>query len=606
VRVVKFPAGGWRGLVEKALAVLALAVLCCGYARSAQAAEPFFMQQTGGFFHYVRESSTKFSDIKAKIESGYYASRGVRNLIFYCPYSATDEFRGVPAVDHFATNANTGTVEDFGAMVVAAHARGMAVSAYMGLLFVDPTNAIWVKAQKDHEAGTHSTEEKIFRWAAQDSDDAQEYGGWDYSDAAGSYYATSWERPAIDLDRAEGRAYVESVLEFWMDLGVDGFEYDSIESFWGGTPEILKDVLVTYPNGYSTGQKYLIREGPTASFDNEEENDLIGLTHILLSGDTDDRSVATDVMDGSMTVDDLEEHFAKYLDARRKVGHGAKAVSHYRDDTPAERALDAAVLAGNGAVMEIDFDQNYSALDQAHQQQYDAVFVGLARSSAEAPGASRKRVPATPDTAYAIVRQSVDGAERALNVYNFAKQPAMVKVDLSDTGIVAGDAPVDLVTDKPATAVAGNQYTVSLPASGYALLGFSETTNTGGSPDVPDPDAGTGGASTAGQGGRSPSTGGASTAGQGGKSPSTGGASAQGGSPSAGAPEGGDAGTKSPVAAPSSDRGGCGCTTVPRSGGKITALMLALALAANIARRRRSQSRAHAPTERCRLTGSPR
>jgi MYXO-CTERM domain-containing protein len=576
MRTVLLLVGARRWWVKAALTVITVAVLCCGYARRARAAEPFFMQQTGGFFHYVRESSSKFSEIKAKIESGYYSSRGVRNLIFYCPYAATEEFRGVPAVDHFATNANTGTVEDFGAMVVAAHARGMAVSAYMGLLFVDPTNAIWVKAQKDHKAGTNSTEAKIFRWAAQDSDDAQEYGGWDYSDAAGSYYATSWERPAIDLDRAEGRNYVKSVLKFWMDLGVDGFEYDSIESFWGGTPEILKDVLVTYPNSYSNGQKYLIREGPTASFDNEEENDLVGLTHILLSGDSDDRSVATDVMDGSMSVDELEQHFAKYLDARRKVGRGAKAVSHYRDDTPAERALDAAVLAGNGAIMEIDFDQNYSVIDQAHQQQYDAVFVGLARSAAEAPGASRKRVPATPDTAYAVIRESVDGAARALNVYNFAKQPAMVEVDLTGTGIVAGDVPIDLVTDAPASAVTGNQYTVSLRASGYALLGFGETAPSGGSPDIPTPGAGTGGSSAAGQGG---------------KSSSTGGANVQAGSNPMVTPEGGDSGSVSPAAAASGDSGGCGCTTAPRSGGTSAALTSALVLAVNLRRRRRSQSR---------------
>jgi MYXO-CTERM domain-containing protein len=191
-----------------------------------------------------------------------------------------------------------------------------------------------------------------------------------------------------------------------------------------------------------------------------------------------------------------------------------------------------------------------------------------------------------------VIRQSGDGAERALNVYNFAKQPAMVKVDLSGTGIVDGDAPVDLVTDKPATAVAGDQYTVSLPASGYALLGFGETNNVGGSPDVPEPGAGTGGSSSAGQGGKFPSsggvgTGGSSTAGQGGKSSSTGGESAKGGSPAAGAPEGGDAGTGSPSAAPSGDSSGCGCTTAPRSGGQIAALTLAMVFAGTLGRRRR-------------------
>jgi hypothetical protein len=381
-----------RRLIRLGLGVIALTALSC-YTVGAQAAEPFFMRQTGGMFHYPRESDTKFASIKTRIEMGYYSSRGIRNLIFYCPYKATEEFRGVPAVDHFATNPNTGTVEDFGAMATAAHAHGMAVVAYMGLLFFDPTAPIWVKAQMDHKAGTASKEANMFLWADDADGDVADYGGWEYSDAAGSFFATSWERPAIYLGTADGREYVKSVLKFWMDLGVDGFEYDSVESFWGADYDILKDVLSTYPNSYSNGQKYLIREGPMAGYDNAEESDVIGLTHVLLSGDTDDRSVATDVMNGEMTVDALEAHFATFLDARRARGRGAKAVSNYSEMPAAERALEAAVLAGSGAVMEIDNDMNYKLLDAATQQQYDTVFVALARSTAEAPGASRRRVP---------------------------------------------------------------------------------------------------------------------------------------------------------------------------------------------------------------------
>ena len=572
--------GGASGrLLRLALGICALLALSCTYAARAQAAEPFFMRQTGGMFHYPRESNTTFASVKTRIEMGYYSSRGIRNLIFYCPYKATEEFRGVPAVDHFATNPNTGTVADFGAMATAAHAHGMAVVAYMGLLFFDPTAPIWVKAQKDHKAGTASKEAKMFLWADEAEGETADYGGWEYSDAAGSFFATSWERPAIYLGSAEGREYVKSVLKFWMDLGVDGFEYDSVESFWGADYEILKEVLSTYPNSHSTGQKYLIREGPMGGYDNAEESDVIGLTHVLLSGDSDDRSVATDVMNGEMTVDDLEAHFVTFLDARRAKGQGAKAVSNYSDMPAADRALEAAVLAGSGAVMEIDNDMNYKLLEAATQQAYDTVFVALARSTAEAPGASRKRVPTgTNKSTYGIVRVSTDGSARALNLYNFSKQPAMLKVNLGGTGIEVGEVPTDLVTNKAAAAVTAD-YSVSLPALGYALLGFGEIAD-GGSDGDPIGIAGSSGSGTVAQGGKATGAGGASnTAGT-----NTGATTTTGGNSSPAS--GGD--SESPVAA-SNDDSGCGCSMVPRSGGFVAALVVALLLAGN-AKRRRSRS----------------
>jgi len=565
-------------MAAAALGCVAIA-LTCSYSAPARAAdEPFFMRQTGGFYHYVRESSTTFASIKSKIESNYYSARGVRNLIIYCPYRASEEYRGVPAVDFFSTNPNTGSVEDFRAMAVAAHAKGMGVVAYMGLLFVDPENAIWLKAQQDHKAGVASPEANTFLWAANPSDEVQDYGGWEHSDVADSYYATSWGRPAIHLGHADGRAYVKSVIAFWLTLGVDGFEYDSLESFWGQTPSILKDVLVTYPNSYTPGQKYLMREGPLASFGNAEESDTIGLTHVLLSGDTDDRSVATDVVSGEMTVDQLEAHFATYLDARRAAGRGAKAVSNYSDMTAGERAFEAAVLAGNGAAMEIDYDAIYALLDQNTQKQYDAVFAALARTTAEAPGASRKRVPTGANKlTYGVVRVSTDGTARALNLYNFAKQPSMLQVDLSGTGIAPGDVPLDLVTNTPGAAVTATAYSVSLPALGYALLGFGELSGGGGTASVPLDTAGSGGSSSGAQGGRSQTSGGTSS----------GGGATTGGKPSSntGGSDLGSNGGDSAVAAARSEDSGCGCSTVPRPGGLLAAVAVAVALAASIKRR---------------------
>lgn len=555
------------------LCAAGLAASCFVAAPDSRGATPFFLKQTGGFYHYVRETSTTFTSIRDRIESGYYSSRGVRNLAIYCPYRATEEWRGVPALDHFSTNPNTGSVADFADMVSTAHAHGMGVIIYVGLLFVHFDNDIWIKAQADYKAGRDTEEVGIFRWADDEEGETQTFGSWQYSDVAGAYYAGSWGHPAVDLAQVAGRDYVKKVMKFWLDLGVDGFEYDSPESFWGQTDDLIKQLLITDPNAY--GQKYLLREGGTASYLYAEDNDRLGFTHVVLSGDDDARSVATDVMNGDLSVDGLEQHFQAYLDARREAGRGSKAFSIYATLSPSERALEAAVLAGNGAFMEIDYDEIYVRLDSESQRRYDEVFVALARSTAEAPGASRQRLPAGPsDRYYAVLRTSPAGGARALNVYNFTSRAGTVEVDLRGSGIMPGDVPLDLVTNQPADAVSGAEYQVSLPALGYALLGFGEDPpGAGGSDDGPDASAG-----------RASGAGGSSAAGNGGARPAEGGSGPKGGSPSSGAGGPGSAGAStssagdasSPAPPSSSVSSGCGCSTVPSSGGAWVAFAAAL------------------------------
>jgi hypothetical protein len=463
-------------LHRPATVVIALAlgilVSLAGAPASAQVAAPFFMTQNGGMYHYVRQSDTRFSSIADNIEQGWYAQRGIRNLIIYCPYQATDEWRGVPAVDFFSVNANTGTVEDFGAMVNVAHAHGMRVSMYIGLLFVDFDNAVWKKAELDRAAGVASPEAATFRWAQSGGGAAAPFGDWAYSSVAGAYYARSWNHPAIDFGSQAGRDYATKVLAFWLDLGVDGFEYDCPPGIWGQNSAILKSLLVTLPNTRTPGAKYLIGEGGYASYDNAAANDAVGFTHVLLNGDDDSRSVATDVMNGSLSLDGLEDHFVLTLDKRRAAGRGSKAVSTYISMSAEERALEAALLAGNGALMEIDHEENYSQLDAAQQAAYDAVFAALDRSEAEAPGAARLRLPTgKPDVHFAVLRTAENGV-KALNVYNFERASSTVVVSLASTGIRDGDVPTDLSTQKQAAPASAGSFTIALPALGYAFLRF--------------------------------------------------------------------------------------------------------------------------------------
>lgn len=458
-----------------------------------------FREGTGWFYHYVRATddypATPYAAITAKITAGFYSERGVSNIMIYGPYRASADFRGLPAIDFFRAQVGTGKVEDFRALVTAAHSKGITVTIYMALLSVHPTNEIFRKAETDVRDGVDSIEANLFRWVREPPShppaDFPEYeGGWTFSQTAQRWYATSWGYPALDYANPETRAYVKEVLRFWLDTGIDGIEYDYPLSFLGMRSDDMTsvdpnmvDVLITTPLAYSPKPKWLHAEG-AGTFWDEGWNDAVGFNHILINGDEDHWSFPYAVMDDGAserrkTVAQLEAHWVEFFDRRRKRDPdlGVNAWSLYEFDmTSEQRALDAAVQAGMGAQYSIDVEEIYARLTVEEQTAYDDVFRALKRSTALAPGASRVQRPAaicgggSADQVYAIERTSAAGDRTVLNVYNFTNQPQCITVDLSDSSIEIPQTPLDLSTQRGGSPITTATYDVRMPAFGYLFL----------------------------------------------------------------------------------------------------------------------------------------
>lgn len=463
-------------------------------------ADPFG-SGTGWAYHYVRATedypATRFDDITARIEDGWYSERGVSNVMIYAPYRASAGFRGLPAIDFFAAQVGTGTVDDFRELVTAAHRHGLTVTIYLALLGVDPRSSIFRQAEADRRDGIDSPEARMFRWSserpsrAEAQPDLPEYeGGWAYSRTARAWYVTSWGYPAPDYAGRATRRYIERVLRFWLDTGIDGIEFDFPLSFLGLRTDDMTfvdprmvDLLIETPLSATANPKWLHAEG-AGTFWDEQWNDDVGFTHILINGDEDRWSYPYAVMDDGApgdraTVDDLEAHWVRYVDDRRArdPNLGVNAWSIYVENMTAEqRALDAAVQAGMGALYSIDMQEIYARLTEPERTAYDDVFRALQRSPALDPDASRVRRPAAicdggeSDQVYAIERTSLDGANTVLNVYNFTREPQCVTVDLSESAIAIPQTPVDLSTGEDAAPITSSRYDVTLPAFGYVFL----------------------------------------------------------------------------------------------------------------------------------------
>jgi hypothetical protein len=307
-------------------------------------------------------------------------------------------------------------------------------------------------------------------------------GDWAWSEIAQRWYATSWGRPAIDFAHESTREYAKDVLRFWMDLGVQGFEFDAPPSYWG-PPGANEDwqaaVMVATPREYRPDlELYLHAEG-FGTYDNEAYSDRIGFTHIMINGDDDLDSFVTRAgrVPPSGTVDQLEDQWATYSDPRRAAGRGVYAVSLYDLDLdPRLRALDAAVQAGMGAQYAIDHEEliensNGPILPATTLDGLWDVFRTLRTTPALAPSASRDRLPTGDDPlAYAIKRTSLDGSRTAVLVFNFHAEEASITLDLTGTGITVPQRAIDLATGEPGPVLETTAPTLTIEPYGYRFL----------------------------------------------------------------------------------------------------------------------------------------
>ncbi|HEY9089273.1 MAG TPA: maltose alpha-D-glucosyltransferase [Anaerolineaceae bacterium] len=127
-----------------------------------------------------------------------------------------------------------GTLEDFRALVQAAHARGIRVIADLVLNHTSDQHA-WFQAAR---ADRNSPFREYYVWSDSDEKykDARiifldtEPSNWTWDETAGQYF---WHRfyatqPDLNYDSPAVRQAMIDVLKFWMDSGIDGFRADAI------------------------------------------------------------------------------------------------------------------------------------------------------------------------------------------------------------------------------------------------------------------------------------------------------------------------------------------------------------------------------------------
>ncbi len=174
-----------------------------------------------------------FAGLTARLD--YIQQLGVTAIWLLPFYPSPLRDDGYDIADYLDVHPSYGTLADFETFLSEAHARGMRVITE---LVINHTSDQHPWFQRARRAPVGSPERDFYVW----SDTADRYkdvriifqdtetSNWAWDPVAGAYY---WHRffshqPDLNYDNPAVLAAVLDVLDFWLDLGVDGLRLDAI------------------------------------------------------------------------------------------------------------------------------------------------------------------------------------------------------------------------------------------------------------------------------------------------------------------------------------------------------------------------------------------
>ena len=153
------------------------------------------------------------------------------NAVWLCPcYKSPNVDNGYDVSDYYDIMDEFGTLEDWKEMCAILHKNGIKV-----IMDIVPNHTSdkhkWFIESKKSKNNAYSD---YYYWADKPLNDWQAcFGGsvWEYCPERNQYYMHSYakEQPDLNWDNPKVREEICNILDFWVNLGVDGFRIDVID-----------------------------------------------------------------------------------------------------------------------------------------------------------------------------------------------------------------------------------------------------------------------------------------------------------------------------------------------------------------------------------------
>ncbi|WP_138494850.1 glycoside hydrolase family 13 protein [Paenibacillus pinistramenti] len=163
----------------------------------------------------------------------YLADLGIK-VIWICPtYKSPNDDNGYDISDYQDIMEEFGTMGDFDQLLHEVHARGMKLILDLVINHTSDEHPWFVESR----SGKDSPKRDYYIW--RDGKDGAEpnnwesiFGGsaWEYDEASGQYFLHVFSRrqPDLNWENPEVRKVLYSMMNWWLDKGIDGFRVDAI------------------------------------------------------------------------------------------------------------------------------------------------------------------------------------------------------------------------------------------------------------------------------------------------------------------------------------------------------------------------------------------
>lgn len=172
------------------------------------------------------------------------------NGIWLMPIMPSTTYHKYDVIDYYDIDSEYGTLDDFKSLIASCHDRGINVIIDLVMNHSSSKNPWFTEAvsylQGLEDGAEPSVEEcqyfGYYNFSKEKSAGCYEVPGTDWY-----YEAQFWsEMPDLNLGNEAVRAEFEAVVDFWLDLGVDGFRLDAAKEYYSGSDEKNIEVLTWF------------------------------------------------------------------------------------------------------------------------------------------------------------------------------------------------------------------------------------------------------------------------------------------------------------------------------------------------------------------------
>ena len=188
---------------------------------------------------YLDSNNDGIGDLPGIVEKLPYVAKLGADAIWISPFFRSPmKDAGYDVSDYFDVDPIFGTLDDFKVLVQKAHSLGLRVIIDQVLSHTSDQHR-WFQESRQ---GTDNSKADWYVWAEPHEDGSPPnnwlsfFGGsaWTYEPRRRQYYFHNFleSQPDLNYHHPEVQEAVLNVLRFWLDLGVDGFRFDTVNMYF--------------------------------------------------------------------------------------------------------------------------------------------------------------------------------------------------------------------------------------------------------------------------------------------------------------------------------------------------------------------------------------